>query len=349
MEIYDLSLAAIFYRDPIDSSYDKHEIFDFDKNAINFRNFVEDIYADGGADGPEDWAGGFNIAKNLSWENDSFKFIVHIADAPAHGLDWVGGYDSYPEEGNKTDEIITYFAKNNFSIAGFKVYDYPNYSYKRAQKIYRDNGNFNYFIKYFSADEIDQDYFLNLVYDTFQNIQNTAILNGIDISEEQGEIDWEQIKKDKSIDFVIIRAGIGNKSDSKFNDNYKGAKKAGIPIGIYWYAKAVDKIEATVEAEACQKILEGKEFEFPIYYVIEDDNIFNYGSYNSLINYFFDAFPLNTTNYLCGLGSSSYRLEYDFYGEDLDEYQIWAYNGNYSTVNKMDLGIWKYNDEGTIN
>jgi surface protein len=121
MENYVLSLAAIFYRDPIDSYYDIHEIFDFDKNALNFKNFTMNIRATGGADGPEDWAGAFNLAKNLSWQNDSLKFIIHIFDAPGHGTDYVGGYDKYPGEGNKTDEILTYFAKNNFSIAGFET------------------------------------------------------------------------------------------------------------------------------------------------------------------------------------------------------------------------------------
>ena len=146
MEYYDLSLAAIFYRDPIDSYSDIHQIFDFDKNALNFRNFVEKIRAKGGADGPEDWAGAFNLAKNLSWGNDSIKFIIHIADAPAHGVDWVGGYDKYPAEGNKTDEIITYFARNNFSIAGFQVSSYGHNSFKRAQLIYNNNENYKYYI-----------------------------------------------------------------------------------------------------------------------------------------------------------------------------------------------------------
>ena len=142
MKNYDLSLAAVFYRDPFDSSHDIHEIFDFDKNALNFRVFVGNISAKGGGDLPEDWVGAFNIAKNLSWQKDSDKFIIHIADAPGHGNAYVGGRDSYPKEENKTDEIITYFAKNNFNIAGFKVDDMAKESYERAQEIFRNNGNY---------------------------------------------------------------------------------------------------------------------------------------------------------------------------------------------------------------
>ena len=140
MEIYDLSLGALFYRDPISSPEDIHEIFDLDKNALNFKNFIKTIISKGGNDWPEDWAGAFNLAKNLSWGKDSIKFFIHIADAPGHGYHW-NEYDIYPEEGNKTDEIITSFAKNNFNIAGFKVDKSSSLSFLRAQNIFRNNGN----------------------------------------------------------------------------------------------------------------------------------------------------------------------------------------------------------------
>ena len=57
MNIFDLSLGAVFYRDPINSYYDIHESFNFDKNPLNFKNFVNNITAEGGGDLPEDWAG----------------------------------------------------------------------------------------------------------------------------------------------------------------------------------------------------------------------------------------------------------------------------------------------------
>ena len=350
MEYYDLSLAAIFYRDPIDSYSDIHQIFDFDKNALNFRNFVEKIRAKGGADGPEDWAGAFNLAKNLSWGNDSIKFIIHIADAPAHGVDWVGGYDKYPAEGNKTDEIITYFARNNFSIAGFQVSSYGHNSFKRAQLIYNNNENYKYIIKNFIEYEPDQDYFLDLVYNSFIYTQNAAILRGIDISEEQGEINWNKIREEKSIDFVIIKAGEGNTIDKRFKANYEGAKNAGIPIGIYWYAKAINTSDAELEALSCKDILNGTTFEFPIYYVIEDVNIFNSVAPSTLINPFCDTLESSTgINYLCGLRSSAPNLQTYFNFDDMDDYQIWSYDGDKSIVSEIGVNMWKFSDAVKIN
>ena len=48
--------------------------------------------------------------------------------------------------------------------------DYSQPSYQRAQKLFRDNGNFKYVIKDFSTYDDDQDYFLDLVYESFQSL-----------------------------------------------------------------------------------------------------------------------------------------------------------------------------------
>ena len=46
---------------------------------------------------------------------------------------------------------------------------------------------------------------------------------GIDVSEYQGKIDFNQVKN-SGIDFVIIRGGYGNTTDSYFESNYINAK-----------------------------------------------------------------------------------------------------------------------------
>ena len=57
---------------------------------------------------------------------------------------------------------------------------------------------------------------------------------GIDVSHWQGTIDWNKVKK-AGIEFAIIKAGgsdAGFYTDSKWESNYKGAKSAGISIGL---------------------------------------------------------------------------------------------------------------------
>ncbi len=57
-------------------------------------------------------------------------------------------------------------------------------------------------------------------------------MTGIDISHNNGVIDWEKIDVGK-VQFAIIRAGYGTSTvDKQFIANIKGALKRGIHIGI---------------------------------------------------------------------------------------------------------------------
>ena len=61
---------------------------------------------------------------------------------------------------------------------------------------------------------------------------------GIDVSQHQGEINWDKVKS--QIDFAILRLGwIGNKEnhtlDTQFERNYSECKRLGIPVGVYVY------------------------------------------------------------------------------------------------------------------
>lgn len=92
---------------------------------------------------------------------------------------------------------------------------------------------------------------------------------GVDISYCQKKIDWNKV----DAEFVIVRAGYGrytSQKDAMFEDHYKNAKERGIPVGAYWYSYAKSPDEARLEADACLTILAGKQFEYPIYYDVEE-------------------------------------------------------------------------------
>lgn len=65
---------------------------------------------------------------------------------------------------------------------------------------------------------------------------------GIDISEFQGEIDFEEVRR-SGIEAVYIRVGAGDYTDEYFAENYERAKAAGLKIGFYHYvtARSVDE------------------------------------------------------------------------------------------------------------
>jgi lysozyme len=75
------------------------------------------------------------------------------------------------------------------------------------------------------------------IYEVLHKHDNKAI--GFDVSEYQGEINWEQtyhIEEAFELSFVFVRATAGkNKVDSRFKENWKGAKARQLIRGAYHY------------------------------------------------------------------------------------------------------------------
>lgn len=77
------------------------------------------------------------------------------------------------------------------------------------------------------------------------------VKNGIDISHHQGKIDFRSVKN-SGVDFVVIREGYRNTVDSRFFENVKGARDAGIKIlGVYHFSYALTVEQAREEAKSC--------------------------------------------------------------------------------------------------
>jgi GH25 family lysozyme M1 (1,4-beta-N-acetylmuramidase) len=106
---------------------------------------------------------------------------------------------------------------------------------------------------------------------TYEDSDYTSRM-GIDVSYHQGDIDWEKVKS-SGVEFVYIRCGYRGyasegalKEDSKFEEYYKGAKKAGLDVGVYFFAQAVNEREAKEEADFVLSLLKGKKLDLPVVY-----------------------------------------------------------------------------------
>ena len=89
---------------------------------------------------------------------------------------------------------------------------------------------------------------------------NTSIkIKGMDISAWQGNISVANFKKAKNagINYVILRLGYTGSANKKptidkvFENNYKNAINAGLPVGVYYYSLATTNAEAKAEANFC--------------------------------------------------------------------------------------------------
>lgn len=92
---------------------------------------------------------------------------------------------------------------------------------------------------------------------------------GIDISEHQGDIDWQQVKE-AGVDFAFVRVGYRSYGgglitiDSNLHTNLEGASAAGIDVGVYFYSQAVNTDEAIEEADAVLDAIEGYDITYPV-------------------------------------------------------------------------------------
>lgn len=178
---------------------------------------------------------------------------------------------------------------------------------------------------------------------------------GIDVSHWQGKIDWNKIKK-AGIEFAILRAGYGwgkDDIDTRFEENYAGAKSAGIPVGAYHYSYAVNKKEAEKEAEAFLSRLKGKQFEYPVYYDQESDQQANLSK--SLLTDIADTFLgiVQAKGYYVGLYSNRYWLNNKLNKDHLlKKYDLWL--AWYTSSRKPDTdlskecGMWQYTNKGQV-
>ena len=81
---------------------------------------------------------------------------------------------------------------------------------------------------------------------------------GIDISEFQGEIDFEEVRR-SGIEAVYIRAGAGEYTDEYFAENYERARAAGLKIGFYHYVTARSVEEGRRQARFFASLAAGRE------------------------------------------------------------------------------------------
>lgn len=103
---------------------------------------------------------------------------------------------------------------------------------------------------------------------------------GVDVSEYNGYIDWQAVKND-GVDFAILR--IGGRGwgqagvlyeDSMFFENLRGAKDAGLMVGVYFYSQAITPQEAEEEAQFVLGMLDGESLDYPVVFdweVVEGD------------------------------------------------------------------------------
>lgn len=98
---------------------------------------------------------------------------------------------------------------------------------------------------------------------------------GVDVSHHQKSIRWDEVAA-SGIRFAMIRLGHRTVSDgvicldTYWEENFAGARNAGLPIGVYFYSQAISVEEARQEAAFVLDTLKGRRLEFPVVFDWED-------------------------------------------------------------------------------
>ena len=182
---------------------------------------------------------------------------------------------------------------------------------------------------------------------------------GVDVSEHQGYVDWQQLKED-GFSFAFIRLGYrgygqeGNiLLDKEFHRNMENAQAAGFDVGVYFFAQAVNEEEAQEEADFVLENLKGYSLELPAVYdpesILDDeartDNVSG------------EQFTKNTEVFCSAVEDAGYdpmiyanmlweAFELDL--EQLSEYPLWYADYEPAPQTPYHFQFWQYTNEGEV-
>lgn len=183
---------------------------------------------------------------------------------------------------------------------------------------------------------------------------------GIDVSYYQGEIDWEKVKAD-GYEFVFIRIGLRGygeegiiKVDEMFHENIKGAQNAGLDVGVYFFAQAINEEEAIEEANFVLEQLNGYELQMPVVY--DPESILHTESRTDDVTG--EQFTKNSRVFCETIESAGYEpmiycnLMWQAFQLDLTQladFPIWYADYESLPQTPYHFDIWQYSESGQVN
>lgn len=181
---------------------------------------------------------------------------------------------------------------------------------------------------------------------------------GIDVSEHNQIIDWDQVADD-GVEFVFVRLGYRGgiegqlHEDETFSANIQGARESGLELGVYWYSSAIDQEELQEEIDFVLERLEGIQLDLPVVYDME---IFDadQGRINSLSVEEKTDLALGFCDAMEEAGYESMVYgNYTWLHEHLDHERILDQNIWYAAYQetpdmKENFTIWQYSQTGQV-
>ena len=172
--------------------------------------------------------------------------------------------------------------------------------------------------------------------------------NGIDVSEWQGNINWDSVKN-SNIDFAMIRASYGVSSvDNQFYNNMQNISGTNINAGAYHYCYALSADEAETEAKNFINTIRPYSFSYPLALDIEDSSILQLGK--SMITDIALRFcnVVEAAGYYVIIYSNLNWFENYLDLSRLSKFDIWLAQWSENPTFSGDFGMWQYSATGAV-
>lgn len=173
---------------------------------------------------------------------------------------------------------------------------------------------------------------------------------GIDVSQWQGSIDYDQVKK-SGIKIVYIKAGEGSSSvDPYFERNYRQAKRYGLDIGFYHFVTARSVAQARQQAHFFATLISEKKMECRPAMDFEQVSGLTKKGANAIVRVYMAELE-KLTGYRPAFYSNAYDVRV-LWEKRLSKYPLWI--AEYGSSQAPATGNWRtwegfqYSDKGRI-
>lgn len=179
---------------------------------------------------------------------------------------------------------------------------------------------------------------------------------GIDVSKYQPSINWSSVKA-SGVNYVIIRCGYRGAStgsliqDPYFFSHIKGAKDAGLKVGVYFFSTALNEAEAVEEASMCAELCSGYGINYPVFIDVESSTRPGYNSLSveeRTANIKAFCSTIQSAGYTPGLYANKTWLT-SYINTSQLSCKIWLaqYNASGPTYNGR-YDMWQYTSKGRV-
>lgn len=208
------------------------------------------------------------------------------------------------------------------------------------------------------------DYNWSCLVNTAADIQYTGderyvLRKGVDVSQYQGDIDWERVKA-AGYDFAILRIGCRGYGtdgalllDETFHTNLVNVGNAGLDVGVYFFSQAVNDEETLEEVQFVLNHLEGNDLQLPV--VFDPERIRDDTARTDAVTG--EQFTRNTILFCEKIKEAGYEPmvysnliweAFEFDMEQLEDYPIWYADYEAVPQTPYDFTFWQYTEKGYV-